>query len=244
MPITLPAENKISLNNLIWAFSHRQDQNMSLVYGDTANSLKARENFLSGLGINYADLVCAKQVHASKVRYVREEDRGRGALFYDTAFSDTDAFVTDKMNLPLAVFTADCLSVFLYAQEIPAIGLAHAGWRSSRENIVMKTVKLMQDKFKVKPRKLFARFGPGIRDCCYEVGEDFRQFFSRGLKNRGQRYYLDLASINQQQLLDCGIPKDNIFDGKICTSCQNHEFFSYRREGKSCGRMMSVIMLK
>jgi len=230
--------------NLVCAFSSRPFQNMSLFYGDTRESLSNRQNFLLSLGIDYRDMVCARQIHSSCVRYVKEEDKGRGALSYDTSIPDTDALVTDRENLPLAVFTADCLSIFLYDPLTPAIGLVHAGWRSTKENIAAKAVQLMQERFNSKPSSLYVGFGPAIRSCCYEVGADFRDLFSYGLIERNNRYYLDLAGINRKQALDSGVLKDNILDSAICTSCRNAEFFSYRKEGASCGRMMSVIMLK
>jgi len=216
---------------------------MSLVYGDIKDSLRNRKNFLVSLGIDYQNLICAKQVHGSRIEYVQEIDRGRGALSYDAAIAGIDAFITDKRNVPLAVFTADCLSIFLYDPNTPGIGLVHGGWRSTKQNIATKTLRLMQGKFNSKPKDLYVGFGPAIRDCCYEVGKDFSADFTFGLVERNNHYYLDLVGINKKQLLDLGVKKTNIFDTKICTSCQNQEFFSYRKEGNSCGRMMSVIML-
>ena len=230
--------------NFIWAFSNRSFQNMSLFYGDIKNSLSNRRNFLDSLGIDYRDLVCAKQIHSACLRYAVEEDRGRGAFSYDDAIADTDALVTDRMNLPLAVFTADCLSVFLYDPLTPAIGLVHAGWRGTKENITSKAMQLMQKQFNSKLSGLYVGFGPCIRDCCYEVGKEFKDFFSWGLIERNKRYYLDLIGINKKQVLDLGISQNNIFDSGICTSCCNSEFFSYRREGEACGRIISVAMLK
>lgn len=229
---------------LICAFSSRNLKNMSLSYGDTSESLKNRENFLKELGIDYRDLVCARQIHSNYIRYAREEDEGKGALSYESAIADTDAFITDKRNVPLAIFTADCLSLFLYDPKTPAIGLVHAGWRSSKENIVTKAIKLMQEKFYTLTEYLYVGFGPNIRSCCYEVGKEFVNFFPGNIIERDDRYYLDLVSINKKQVLDIGVKELNIFDSGICTSCQNEEFFSYRKEGKSCGRMMSVIMLR
>jgi hypothetical protein len=217
---------------------------MSLVFGDTRNSLLNRKEFLANLGIDYQDLVCAKQIHSSKVAYIYEKDKGRGALSYDSAIADTDALITDKKNIPLAIFTADCLPIFLYGPKTASIGLVHAGWQSTKENITTKTVKLMQKEFNTKPQDLYVGFGPAIRDCCYEVDREFQDFFSYGLKLRNNNYYLDLAGINQKELLDLGVRQENIFDSGVCTSCQNNTFFSFRREGKACGRMMSVMMLK
>ena len=231
--------------DLLCAFSTRILGNMSLFYGDTHDALENRKNFLKGLDIDYRDLVCTKQVHGSAARYIQDKDTGKGALSYDNAISDIDALITDKKNVPLSIFTADCLSVFLYDSKTPGIGLVHAGWRSSKENITRKTVKLMQEKFNTKVEDLYAGFGPAIRDCCYEVGGEVTDFSPpEYLIKRDKRYYLDLVGINKKQLLGLGVKDKNIYDSKICTVCRGEEFFSYRKEGSSCSRMMSVMMLR
>jgi hypothetical protein len=230
--------------HVICASSSRHHKNMSFFYGDAENSLENRKNFLSGLGIDHQSLVCAKQVHGCGARYVQEEDMGKGALSYDTSIPDTDAFVTDKRNLPLAIFTADCLSIFLYEPETPAIGLIHAGWRSTKENIVGKTVQLMKGKFNIRIENLYVGLGPAIRECCYEVGKEFSDFLPSGLIEKNGRRYFDLVGSNKKQLLSLGVRDINIFDSQICTSCQSEDFFSYRKEGKNCGRLISVMMLK
>ncbi len=226
------------------AVSLRSQGNMSLSYGDTGLSLAHRKDFLAGLGIDYKNLVCAKQVHGNNVRQVSAKERGRGALDYAAAVADTDGFITDVPGLPLAIFTADCLSVFLYDPSRPAIGLVHAGWRSSRARIVSAAIKLMQDKFGTNPAGLFAGFGPAIKNCCYEVSAEFREYFPLHLTERAGRLYLDLCAANKEELLKAGLLEKNIFDQAFCTSCVNEEFFSFRKEGETSGRMLSVMMLR
>ena len=228
----------------VFAFSSRCDGNMSLYYGDTKDALTNRNNFLSRLGIDYHSLVCAKQVHASNVMRVSEPDKGRGSVSYEDSIFDTDGLITDKKNLPLAIFTADCLSVFLYDPKTPAFGLLHAGWRSSKENIVGKAIKLMQKEFNTQPESIYAAFGPAIRSCCYQVGSDFDSLFDRNLIKRGESYYFDLVGFNKMSLLHSGLKERNIFDPQLCTSCRNSHFFSFRKEGKNCGRLMSVMVLR
>lgn len=230
--------------NLIIAFSTRRHGNMSLYYGDTAQALDNRRNFLSSLGIDYRDLVCARQIHSSRVKYVSEADKGSGANSYGGSIPDTDAFITDKKNVPIAVFTADCLSVFIYDPKTPSIALVHSGWKSSREKIASEAVKLMSEKFSGNPKDFFAGFGSCIRECCYDVSPDFREYFDSGLSQKNGKFYLDLAEVNKKELISAGIREENIFPPQVCTSCHNDEFFSFRREGEACGRMMSVMMLK
>ncbi len=259
---------------LIAAFS-RRPQNMSLNYGPVQDSIKNRKEFLDKFGVDYRDLVCAKQVHGSHVECVGEKDKGRGALTYEDAIVDTDAFITDSRNVPLAIFTADCLSIFLHDFSIPAIGIVHAGWRSIYKGIVIKTINLMIEKFNIHTSQLQIGFGPSIKECCYEVGREFNplweisgfqpgdergflqdgrqprpsgrggsiDYFAQALIERDQHYYLDLAGIVKKQLLGFGVKQEYIFDSQICTFCRSGDFFSYRRQGASSGRMMSVIML-
>jgi polyphenol oxidase len=228
---------------LVASFSLRAQGNMSLCYGDTALSLDSRKVFLDSLGIDYRDLTGAKQVHSNRVVRVENKDKGKGALSYESAIEDTDALITAEKNLPLAILTADCLSVFLYDPEIPAVGLVHAGWRSSQLGISATAVGSMREHFHSNPLNLRAGFGPSMRQCCFEAGEEFAQIFPEDVARKGARLYVDLAGANKRQLLKAGLKEKNIFDPEVCTFCRDGEFFSFRREKESSGRMLSVIML-
>lgn len=230
--------------NISCAFSCRAFNNMSLFHAETSEVLDNRKTFLEILGINYKDLICMKQVHGDSVRYVNESDRGRGALNFESSVSDIDALITDKKNLPIAVFTADCLSIFLYDPKSKAIGITHAGWRGSKVKIAVRTVELMQEEFGTRIKDLNVGFGPAIRSCCYEVGEDFKDDFPDSLVQRENRFYLDLIDINKKQLFTLGVARDKLFDSGVCTSCRNEGFFSHRQEKNSEARIISVIMLK
>lgn len=203
-----------------------------------------RQAFLRSLGIDYRHLIAGEQVHGCKIRIVDQRHKGKGAFSLRNRLAATDGLITREKNLPLAVFTADCLSVFLSDPKKKVIGLIHAGWRGTQKGIVFKAINLMQKRFKTNPKDLIVGFGPAIRKCCYEVGDNFAQLFPNGIIKRKNKIYLDLIVNNKQQLIKTGVLKKNIFDSGICTSCQNRNFFSFRREGERAGRMMSVIMLK
>ena len=231
-------------NSICCAFSTRHDGNVSFSHGDSANALANRKNFLRPLNIDYGELVCSRQIHGPGVHYAKTEDIGRGALSNANAIQKTDAFVTDIKRLPIAVFTADCLSIFIVDPETPAIGMVHAGWRSTSEKILSKTIDAMQKLFKTNPMNLQIAFGPAIRSCCYQVSPEFFSIFDCGLTQKNGRWYMDLIETNKKELSELKIKNENIFDSEICTSCHNDEFFSYRKEGALCGRIMSVMMLR
>ena len=216
---------------------------MSLCFGDTRDSLENRGKFLTSLGIDYRNLITAKQVHGKNVEYVGQENIGNGALDYESSVMDTDGFITDQPGVPLAILTADCLSVFIYDPGKPAIAILHAGWRSTEQNISQEGVRAMQNKFDSQPKDLLVGFGPSIRSCCFQVEDDFKSNFAFGLLKRDNRVFMDIALINQRQLVDCGVREENIFDPAFCTFSDD-DFFSFRKEAQAAGRLISVMMLK
>jgi len=234
---------KFGIDSVIAAFSRRQDGNMSLSFGNIQDSLENRKKFLSNLGIDYRNLITAKQVHGKDVEYVTGENKGSGALNYDRSIMDTDGFITDQPGVPLAILTADCLSVFIYDPRRPAVAILHAGWRSTEQNISQAGVGRMRENFGSQCKDLFVGFGPSIRSCCFEVEKDFKSNFAFGLIKRGKRIFMDIALINQRQLVDCGVREENIFDSGFCTFSDS-DFFSFRKEAKDAGRLISVVMLK
>jgi polyphenol oxidase len=217
---------------------------MSFSSGETACAGENRRRFLAEMGIDHRSMVMPRQVHGCRIELAGKEHRGRGALSSETGLPDTDALLTREPGLPIGVLTADCLPVFIFDPGTPSVALCHAGWRSTRERICAKTVERMQKEFGAKPRDMRCFFGPGIRPCCYTVGEDLAGIFPRATRREAGALRLDLAAENLSQLGEAGVAPDHILDTGNCTFCSGDTFFSYRREGVSCGRMLSVIMLR
>lgn len=156
---------------------------------------------------------------------------------------DADAYVTNERNLPIAIRTADCVPVFIYDPVKKAIGLSHAGWKGTVKEIAAKTIKTMQDKFNSQCYDLKVVLGPSIRECCYQVGEEFKEHFPHDLQLRSGSLYLDVVQANRRQLIKAGVSQENITDCGICTCCDKN-YFSFRRDGAKAGRMISLMMLK
>ncbi len=218
---------------------------MSFAHGaNTEYVLSNRKVFLDSLGVNIEHLVCAKQIHDNSVMVIHDGHRGRGALSHETAIADTDAFVTNVSNVALSIFTADCLSIFFFDPVHKAIGIAHAGWKGTRGEVALKTIRVMQSEYKSDASDIVVGFGPAIRSCCYEVGDEFAEYFRKELVRKQGRYFLDIVGANKRQLLSIGVKQESIFDCGICTSCKHVDFFSYRKEKENAGRMISIIMLR
>jgi polyphenol oxidase len=88
-----------------------------------------------------------------------------------------DGLITHTPGVLLAIQTADCLPVILADTKRHVIGVFHAGWRGTVQRIVEKGVGEMRRCFGTKPKDIQATIGPGVHNCCYQVGQEVRDRF-------------------------------------------------------------------
>ncbi len=193
------------------------------------------EEFLAALGIPDRKLILLEQEHADAVLDVetRRPDCGGGP-------PRADAVILACPGWYAAIRTADCLSVVIVDPQRRVLGMAHAGWRGTCRGVTGKTAARLLRLTGADPEDLRAAFGPCIRSCCYEVGEEVRVAFrERGHETEKifQGRHLDLIRANRLQLEQLGLTR--IVDSGLCTSCRNDRFYSYRRE-KTERRMWTV----
>ena len=187
-------------------------------------------------GLDIPQVFWRKQIHGDDVLMAE------GTPGWAQGRPDADAYITNDKGLPIAIRTADCVPVFIFDPQKKAIGLSHAGWKGTYKSIAAKTVQRMQDKYASRCYDCKIVLGPSIRECCYQVGEEFRDYFPLHVKERAGHLYLDAIGANRDQLLQLGIRQENIFDSGICTCCHKN-YFSFRRDGLKAGRMISLMML-
>lgn len=210
-----------------------------------------RRRFLGRWAFHPDDAVAAIQVHGSEIFQVKAGHRGRGAR-PDNFLGEGDALMTAVPNLPLTGYAADCLLLFIAAPDVPAVALAHAGWRGTLQGIASAVVRELHLLFGADPAAMLAALSPGICGLCYTVGGDLaREFGETGW--RGEPYqwadaagkdHLDLAAINREQLRRAGIAEGRLAGCSWCTGCYPRLFYSYRREKGCTGRMMGLIALR
>ena len=163
-----------------------------------------------------------------------------------------DGLITDVPGLLVAGRSADCPIVLVAGKRADAsevVGFAHASWRSTVQSITRQLVHRMVTEMEVSPESLHAAIAPSAGPCCYEVGDEVRdealqklgdgadEFFVR----RAERYHFDLWLANTQQLIEAGVPADQIENSRICTICQGGAFWSWRDQGEEAGRFAGVI---
>ena len=150
-------DSKAAVERNRTAFLHELD-------ADGGERRKARQRAAS----QPKPLVTLRQVHSDIIRFVDSPAESQLA---------GDGLITQTPGLLLGIQTADCLPIILVDPKRHAVGVFHAGWRGTAKRIVEKGVGEMRRRFGSKPRDLKAAIGPGIRGCCYEVGEEVREKF-------------------------------------------------------------------
>lgn len=207
-----------SLRGVIHGFSSRG-------LGDMRQETINRKRFVKGLGFNQMPLL-AWQTHGNMVP-------GDGLV---------------SMTHPVAVVTADCAPLLLVDPEAHVCAAVHAGWKGTLGSIVKNAVTAMTGEG-ARIERIYAAIGPHIGGCCYNVPEDRADAFiaqfgedeKMAFLMDGQ-WHLDLGWTIYQQLTEAGVHPDHIDAPPTCTSCQNQEFFSYRKDRKETyGEMMAVI---
>ena len=165
---------------------------------------------------------------------------------------EADGLVTDTPGLAVLCRSADCPLVLvagLRADQSPAVGLAHASWRSTVRGITATVMARLRDELGVDPDTVHAGIAPSAGPCCYEVGDEVRDEAlvrlgggaARWFFKVKERWHLDLWSANLAQLTEAGVPASQVWGSGTCTICQGKRFWSWRNQGAAAGRFAAII---
>ncbi|MCP4644854.1 MAG: laccase domain-containing protein [bacterium] len=205
-----------------------------------AAALAARKRACASLGVASSELVCAQQVHGTKVAVVSRQDLGRGAASWDDGLPETDGLITRDRGVPLAILVADCVPLFLADGRTGAVGLIHAGREGTRSGIAKIAVDAMRRHFGCRADDIHAVVGPSAGPAAYEVSAEMADAWrSDGLPASGR--LLDLWQANADQVVCAGVPMANIHVSGMCT-IGDRGYYSYRC-GDATARNMGVVML-
>jgi len=152
-----------------------------------------------------------------------------------------DGLITRNKNVALAVLSADCATVLLYAQELAAIAALHAGWKGMKDHILTKTISEMKNN---GASKIFGILGPAICANCYPVSkarfDEVRAIQPEAaILNDNHEMSIDVRAGLKAQL------RANEIDFKSVDLCsfESSDLFSYRRDEQT-GRNASVIWFR
>ncbi len=212
-----------------------------------------RENYMrfsNATNCNVQNIVMVQQVHSDTVILLTKED-AFSDLYSPTSY-EADALVTNCPNLTLAVFYADCVPVLLYDPVKKAIAAIHSGWRGTSKHITGRAIETMQTEFGSQLEDILIAIGPSIGPCCFETHEDvpnaMRASFGNSISSHitpleNGKYQVDISSIISHSLVSMGVPKNNITQSHLCTTCHPNLFWSHRSMGDARGNQCAMIQI-
>jgi len=194
----------------------------------------------------YPFMASLYQVHGTHGIVLDQDPHQEGGIL-----ESGDALLTNQPEILLTVRTADCVPVLVFDGNHQAIAAIHAGWRGAVAGIIPATLALLQKHFGSSPADLQVAIGPSIGPCCYEVDAPVIQTLKENVaawQNVIEPFGLDTVKLNLQKLVAdqsvaSGVRVSSITQSHVCTFCRSDLFYSYRREGRVNGTMVSGIML-
>ena len=164
---------------------------------------------------------------------------------------EADAVIGDNASFLAGIRTADCMGILIACPATGRVAAVHAGWRGLVLDIPGKVIEALKNTGgpASNPAQMIAALGPSIGSQVYEVGPEVaEQFSEEGLSHsillpeagiRGKNH-IDVHGAATKRLVDAGLTPSNIDGNPLCTS-NIDLFFSYRKEGADCGRLMAAI---
>ncbi len=202
------------------------------------------------MGFSKENYVTSQQTHTTNVRRITTADKGKG-VFRERGYLDVDGLITNAPHIPLVIFGADCVPVFLLDTKKKAIGMAHCGWMGTGNRMAERTLQAMVDAFGTNPKDIVAAIGPSIGKCCFQVDEPVVSLFQEKIAFAEEiifddpettgKYRIDLWETNRRLLADMGV--ENIEVAGLCTMCDTERFYSHRKMGEKRGVMAGVMEL-
>lgn len=221
--------------------------------GDDIEAVQRNQQLLcTALHIEKEQLIIPYQTHSVNALVIDKEFLQQNAEKRNEQLQNIDALITQEKGVCLCVSTADCTPILLYDRKQQVIAAIHAGWRGSVNYIVRKTLEQMQHLYNTQGEDIFAAIGPCIGFDAFEVGDevydafkqnDFPMEYISGWKPETHKWHIDLQMANSVQLIDFGVPTEQIDICDICTFTHYEKFFSARRLGIKSGRILSGIFM-
>lgn len=221
--------------------------------GDDIEAVQRNQQLLcTALHIEKEQLIIPYQTHSVNALVIDKEFLQQNAEKRNEQLQNIDALITQEKGVCLCVSTADCTPILLYDRKQQVIAVIHAGWRGSVNYIVRKTLEQMNRLYNTQGEDIFAAIGPCIGFDAFEVGDevydafkqnDFPMEYISGWKPETHKWHIDLQMANSVQLIDFGVPTEQIDICDICTFTHYEKFFSARRLGIKSGRILSGIFM-
>ena len=189
----------------------------------------------------------------SKSTFTLNEDNIANS-FKNNWMIEANATITNLPYVKIGSYNADAVPVLFYDRTTGSIASSIVGWENALNGVIETTLGELNGGLQSKHEDVCVLIGPHIMAQSYEVDVNFHtqwietkeeneKYFSDriidGQKIEG-KWNFDLQSMIVDKLTELGLNSNNITKNEIDVG-QDKKFFSYRREGFTGGRNLSII---
>lgn len=224
--------------------------NLGFHVGDREETVKKnRERLTTLLEFPLLNWVGSEQTHQVHIKKVRKNEKGKGASNYNNSLKNTDGLYTNEEGILLTLCFADCVPIFFFAPRKRMIGIVHAGWKGTVGEICSNMIEAWEYEG-ISNKEIHVVIGPSICEKCYVVDDYVINYVKNIIDDNDRKIYneisagqfnLNLRMLNRVILEKAGIPSSHIQETKLCSCCNEEDFFSHRRDKGKTGRMLSFI---
>lgn len=212
--------------------------NLGRVQPDDPSNIAENMRLLCAVLPKKARRIYADQVHGTAIYLDDGTQNGKVGKY--------DGFVSNRSDVLINTYHADCYPIYAAALENTWYGVAHSGWRGTYDEITQSLVQTIAENAKCPLSKIRVVVGPGIDVAHYQVDQKLHhRFVDKFGGAAGQvvdnQYRLDLKYCIKATLTRIGVPLDNIVIDHADTYTLESILFSYRRQGPPSGRMVTVV---
>ncbi|MGW1048063.1 peptidoglycan editing factor PgeF [Streptomyces sp. NPDC002521] len=214
-----------------------EELNLGGAVGDAPEAVRANRDIAAKtLGLDPGRVVWMNQVHGADVTVVDEP-------WGEQPVPETDAVVTVRRGLALAVLTADCVPVLLADPVAGVAAAAHAGRPGMVKGVIPAAVRAMVE-LGAEPDRIVARTGPAVCGQCYEVPERMRDEVAAVEPAAHAETSWGTPAVDVSAGVHAQLERLGVCDraqSPVCT-LESGDHFSYRRD-RSTGRLAGYVWL-
>jgi polyphenol oxidase len=197
---------------------------------DTA-VLENRTRLAAAVGIEPENVPIGLQVHKADIACHSAPQHPSPFVEPGNRLEEVDGHVVRRPGLAPLILTADCLPVALAGPG--GVAILHCGWRGLAAGIIARGAVLVE--------ATSAAIGPGIGQCCYEVGPEVLSTFADLGEGIADGRMLDLPEVARRLLARAGV--ETVESAGLCTFCEADLFYSHRRDAGRTGRMGNLVWI-
>lgn len=215
------------------------------------------------VGITASSIFMTHQTHSDRIFVIDESTELTSLDVYDQAkiserayqlyaIEDHDAMVTNRTDIALMTFHADCVPIIVYDPIQHVVAAIHSGWLGTSKMILSKTLDLMHMRFGSLMSEVKVVIGQSASVCCYEVQRNVYEAFEAILVPEEMQvifhakadnlWHLDLKEANRLLAKKSGVLQGNIEIDSGCTVCAPSLFHSHRGAKGGNRGMMSILV--